>query len=346
MYSPNSHGHTPDCPTNQWSTRWASESQTGELNALKTAITTAMTPEQLNAYVLCFRIEELGQKIRAGDYVPACNSKRSPSPPPEYDISGRRINTRQNRYRQRLEEERQALVDAAINTVPGYQAPRNIRGIQRSLITEKVYIPVKDFPDANFIGQILGPRGQSLTNMNKQSGANIVIRGKGSVKEGKAGQRRGHRSDTAAMMTTDDQQEPLHCLIRADTQEKVNHAKKLVNEVIEAAASTPEEQNQRKRDQLRQLAIMNGTFRDDERQACDNCGQTGHRHYFCTAPRRFVAGVTCYSCNNAGHIARDCPAKSTGPAKLPPWRADRLARRQEATGHDAEFEQLMLEIGQ
>lgn len=305
-----------------------------------------MTPEQLDAYALRFRIEEIGQQLRAGDSAQHPNHTRSPSPPPEYDSSGRRINTRQHRYRHRLEQERQTLVGAALKTIPGYQAPRDFRRIQPSLITEKVYIPFKDFPDANFIGPILGPRGQSLTDMNKQTGANIAIRGKGSVKEGKAGHRRGNRNETAAMMTTDDQQEPLHCLIRADTQEKVDHAKKLVNEVIEAVASTPDEQNQRKRDQLRRLAIMNGTFRDDERQACDNCGQTGHRHYFCTAPRRFVAGVTCYSCNNAGHIARDCPVKTTGPAKLPPWRADRLARRQEATGHDAEFEQLMLEIGQ
>lgn len=326
-------------------TRWGRENQTAQLNGLKTAITTAMTPEQLNAYVLYFRIEELEQKIRVGDYAPASISKRSPSPPPEYNTTGRRINTRQHRYRKRLEEERQTLVDAALNTIPGYQPPRDFRGPQRSLIIEKVYIPVKDFPDVKFIGQILGPRGRSLTEMNNQSGANIAIRGKGSVKEGRAGQLRGRRNDNSAHTITDDQQEPLHCLIRADTQEKVNHAKKLINEVIEAAASAPEDQNQRKRDQLRRLAVMNGTFRDDERQTCNNCGQTGHRHYFCTMPRRFVAGVTCNSCKNAGHIARDCPEKRTGPAKLPPWRADRLAGRQEASGHDDEFEQLMLEIG-
>lgn len=181
--------------------------------------------------------------------APASTSKRSPSPPPEHDASGRRINTRQRRYRQRLEEERQALVGAASNTIPGYQIPRDLGTLQRSLVTEKVYIPVKDSPGVDFIGQILGPRGQSLAGMNNQSGANIVIRGKGSVKEGRArhsgpGGRprsRGHRNPSAA--TIDDQQEPLHCLIRADTQEKVTHAKKLIHDVIETAASAPEDQN-------------------------------------------------------------------------------------------------------
>ncbi|KKY39690.1 putative branchpoint-bridging protein [Diaporthe ampelina] len=304
-----------------------------------------MTPEQLDAYAVRFRIEEIGQTIRAGESAQRTDPERSPSPPPKYDSSGRRINTRQHRYRQRLEEERQTLMGTALNTIPRYQAPRDFRGVPPPLITEKVYIPVKDFPDVKFIGQILGPRGQSLTDMNNQSGANIAIRGKGSVKEGRAAQPRGHRYISAAT-STDDQQEPLHCLIRADTREKVDHAKKLVNEVIEAAASAPEDQNRRKRDQLRQLAVMNGTFRDDERQACGNCGQTGHRHYFCTVPPRSITGVTCHSCKSAGHVARDCAQKGTGPVKVPPWRKDRfLARQQEATGQDDEFEQLMLEIG-
>ncbi|KAK2597946.1 hypothetical protein N8I77_012698 [Diaporthe amygdali] len=179
--------------------------------------------------------------------------------------------------------------------------------------------------------------------MNKQSGANIVIRGKGSVKEGRANHFRGHRNANAA--TTNNQQEPLHCLIRADTQQRVNDAKKLVSEVIEAAAFAPEDKNQRKRDQLRQLAVMNGTFRDDERRACENCGQTGHRHYFCTMPSRFVASVTCLSCKEKGHVTRDCPQKSTGHVKLPPWREERLGQRLKAIDHDDEFEQLMLEIG-
>lgn len=325
-------------------TRWGPESQIAELNGLKTAITTAMTPEQLDAYALRFRIEEIGQKIHAGVPLSYTNSKRSPSPAPEYDTTGRRINTRQHRYRQNLEQERQALVGAASATIPGYKPPRDFDSFKRPLLIEKVYIPVKDFPGINFIGQILGPRGQSLADINNQSCANITIRGKGSVKEGRASHARGHRNDTN-YATDNDQQEPLHCLIRADSQEKVDHAKKLINEVIEAAACPSEDQNQRKRDQLRQLAVMNGTFRDDECRACENCGQTGHRRYFCTMPTRFVANVTCYCCKYAGHVARDCPQKSMGFAKLPPWRKDRLARRTETTGADAEFEQLMFEIG-
>ena len=109
--------------------------------------------------------------------------------------------------------------------------------------------------------------------------AKIAIRGKGSVKEGKG------RSDAAH---TSNQEEDLHCLIMADTEEKVNKAKKLIHEVIETvrlmrktvprlvanryqAASIPEGQNELKRNQLRELAALNGTLRDDENQACQNC---------------------------------------------------------------------------
>lgn len=40
------------------------------------------------------------------------------------------------------------------------------------------------------------------------------------------------------------------------------------------AASIPEGQNELKRNQLRELAALNGTLRDDENQACQNCTST------------------------------------------------------------------------
>jgi hypothetical protein len=64
--------------------------------------------------------------------------------------------------------------------------------------------------------------------MEQDSGAKIAIRGKGSVKEGKG------RSDAAH---ASNQEEDLHCLIMADTEEKVNKAKALVHKVIETVSS-------------------------------------------------------------------------------------------------------------
>lgn len=196
--------------------------------------------------------------------------------------------------------------------------------------------------------------------MESESGAKIAIRGKGSVKEGKG------RSDAAH---TSNQEEDLHCLIMADTEEKVNKAKKLIHNIIETvrksyvcaaefranksnqAASIPEGQNELKRNQLRELAALNGTLRDDENQACQNCGQIGHRKYDCPEQRNFTANIICRVCGNAGHMARDCPDRQRGAN----WRNDDRggfggrapAGRIGAGDHtvDREYESLMQEIG-
>lgn len=56
--------------------------------------------------------------------------------------------------------------------------------------------------------------------MERETGARIVIRGKGSVKEGRG--RTPHASDT----------EPLHVLITADTQESLDKASEMVQALL------------------------------------------------------------------------------------------------------------------
>jgi splicing factor 1 len=184
--------------------------------------------------------------------------------------------------------------------------------------------------------------------METQSGAKIAIRGKGSVKEGKG------KSDAAHSSNLD---EDLHCLIMADTEDKVNKAKELIHNVIETvswrndvaplrnntdppqAASIPEGQNELKRNQLRELAALNGTLRDDENQACQNCGEIGHRKYDCPQQRNFTATIICRVCGNAGHMARDCPDRARGAdfRNLPP-------RRGPENALDNDYENMMKAI--
>lgn len=63
--------------------------------------------------------------------------------------------------------------------------------------------------------------------METESQAKIAIRGKGSVKEGKGKSDAAHASN---------QDEDLHCLIMADTEEKIIKAKKLIHQVIETVS--------------------------------------------------------------------------------------------------------------
>ncbi|PSS16877.1 hypothetical protein M430DRAFT_141353 [Amorphotheca resinae ATCC 22711] len=317
--------------------RWgdATENKAAGLMGLPTAIMANMTSEQLEAYTLHLRIEEISQKLKIDDVVPA-DGDRSPSPPPQYDNFGRRVNTREYRYRKRLEDERHKLIEKAMKVIPNYHPPQDYRRPTKT--QEKVYVPVNDYPEINFIGLLIGPRGNTLKKMETESGAKIAIRGKGSVKEGKG------RSDAAH---TSNQEEDLHCLIMADTEEKVNKAKKLIHNIIETAASIPEGQNELKRNQLRELAALNGTLRDDENQACQNCGQIGHRKYDCPEQRNFTANIICRVCGNAGHMAKDCPDRQRGtswrdaPGGPPGPGAGRIGA---GDAVDREYEQLMQEL--
>ncbi|KAH8888845.1 hypothetical protein GQ53DRAFT_724232 [Thozetella sp. PMI_491] len=350
--------------------RWgdATENKAAGLMGLPTAIVANMTSEQLEAYTLHLRIEEITQKLKIDDVVPA-DGDRSPSPAPQYDNHGRRVNTREYRYRKRLEDERHKLIERAMKTIPNYHPPQDYRRPTKT--QEKVYVPVNDYPEINFsmianpltsltipsplwfdarhaaalprVGLLIGPRGNTLKKMEAESGAKIAIRGKGSVKEGKGKSDAAHSSN---------QEEDLHCLIMADTEEKVNKAKKLIHNVIETAASIPEGQNELKRNQLRELAALNGTLRDDENQACQNCGQIGHRKYDCPEKQNYTANIICRVCGNAGHMARDCPDRQRGTS----WRNDgprpggRIAGPGAGGGGggdavDREYEQLMQELG-
>ncbi|KAG8906320.1 hypothetical protein FRB99_007100 [Tulasnella sp. 403] len=312
-----------------------------EVPGLPTAVSSAgLSVADLDKYAIQVRLEEINRKLRMNDFIPPEN-ERSPSPPPTYDAHGRRTNTREVRYRRRLEEERVKLIDKAVKADPNFRPPAEYHQQKRShRPQEKVYIPVKEFPEINFFGLLVGPRGNSLKKMERESGAKISIRGKGSVKEGKG------RPDAYA----DDSEEDLHCLVMADTEDKVAACVAMINRVIETAASTPEGENDHKRNQLRELAALNGTLRDDENQICQNCGNVGHRKYDCPEQKNYTANIICRGCGSAGHMARDCTQRrgdpngfyngGMGPPPGPGFGGP------PPTKFDSEYDSLMAELGE
>jgi splicing factor 1 len=129
--------------------RWgdASDNKAANLMNLATAVTATMTSEQLEAYTVHLRIEEITQKLKIDDVVPA-DGDRSLSPAPQYDNHGRRINTREFRYRKKLEDERHKLIEKAVKIIPNYHPPSDYRRPTKT--QEKVYVPVNDYPEINF----------------------------------------------------------------------------------------------------------------------------------------------------------------------------------------------------
>ncbi|MED6113913.1 hypothetical protein PIB30_075230 [Stylosanthes scabra] len=126
---------------------------------------------------------------------------------------------------------------------------------------KKLYIPVKEYPEYNFIGLIIGPRGNTQKKMEKESGATILLRGKGSTK---------------ASSKCDSEKEDLHVLIEADNQKSLDAAVGMVEKLL---VPVEEERNEHKREQLKELAQLKATRRDEN--VCSVCGDKGHRQYAC-----------------------------------------------------------------
>eukprot|EP00245_Coleochaete_scutata_P014401 TRINITY_DN6128_c0_g2_i1.p1 TRINITY_DN6128_c0_g2~~TRINITY_DN6128_c0_g2_i1.p1 ORF type:complete len:875 (+),score=203.45 TRINITY_DN6128_c0_g2_i1:65-2626(+) len=224
---------------------------------------------------------------------------RSPSPEPVYDNMGIRINTREFRMREKLTRERQEVIAQLIKKNPNYKPPPDYKPPK---LYKKLFIPVKNHPGYNFIGLIIGPRGNTQKRMEKETGAKIVIRGKGSVKEGRSAmQRRDMKPDPS-------ENEDLHVLVEADTPESLEEAAGMVEKLL---VPVEEGRNEHKRNQLRELAALNGTIRDDE--YCRLCGEPGHRQYECpNKGSTFRADVRCRICGDGGHPTNDCPQRAPG----------------------------------
>jgi splicing factor 1 len=154
----------------------------------------------------------------------------------------------------------------------------------------QLYIPYKDYPDYNFIGLIIGPRGNTQKQMEREFGCKIAIRGKGSVKEGK-GRRDG--------VVDPDSHDDIHVLVQGDNQDSVDRA---ATEVERLLTPIDESENEHKRTQLRELAALNGTLRND------NFWHRGGGEPLSQAAKN----VLCAWCGDRSHPTSDCPRKAAG----------------------------------
>lgn len=144
--------------------------------------------DQWDCLLVRIRLEELNQKLTTQN--PALLEKAalpghapSPEPEPIYDPYGKRLNTREQRWRDKFAEERQQVVERALSLNPLFRVPADYTAAG-SKRTAKLYIPYREHPTYNFIGLILGPRGGTQKRLERQTGAKIVIRGRGSQKPG------------------------------------------------------------------------------------------------------------------------------------------------------------------
>jgi splicing factor 1 len=90
--------------------------------------------------------------------------------------------------------------------------------------------------------------------------------------------------------------------------------------------------------QLRELASLNGTLRDDENQTCLNCGAVGHRKFECPEIHNVTINLVCGICGGHGHATRDCRERNN------PEAAEKAQQRNQKI--DSEYLNLMAELGE
>ncbi|KAL4433587.1 hypothetical protein ABPG75_000028 [Micractinium tetrahymenae] len=258
------------------------------------------------------KLNELNRKLLSGTVDVPPEGERSPSPPPIYDVMGMRLNTREVRYKEKMVKSRNKLIEQLIQRDPTYKPPADYRPERK---WKKIFIPQKDYPGYNFIGLIIGPRGNTQKRMQSETNTKIAIRGRGSVKEGAA---RDPKYDYG-------EDEELHVLITGDRQEDVDAAAAMVERLLQPL---DEEMNEHKKLQLRELAALNGTLKDEQ---------------------------YCFICGDSGHQQSDCPKKAVDVYRLPDqlqskvdeMYAKDVARMNpgEAVKMDSEYKSFLAELG-
>lgn len=136
------------------------------------------------------------------------------------------------------------------------------QGGSSSLVVKKtirVDIPVDKYPTYNFVGRLLGPRGNSLKRVEASTDCRVLIRGHGSIKDPtREGMMRGKPG-------YEHLNEPLHLLVEAELPVEIIDTRLMqAREILEDLLKPVDEsQDFFKQQQLRELAMLNGTLREE-----------------------------------------------------------------------------------
>ncbi|KAK4491818.1 hypothetical protein RD792_002594, partial [Penstemon davidsonii] len=128
--------------------------------------------------------------------------------------------------------------------------------------TIRVDIPVDQYPNYNFVGRLLGPRGNSLKRVEATTDCRVLIRGRGSIKDPAREEMMRGKPGYEHL------NEPLHILVEAELPVEIIDARLMqAREILEDLLNPMDEsQDFYKQQQLRELAMLNGTLRDESSQ--------------------------------------------------------------------------------
>lgn len=247
-----------------------------------------LTEKEIDQFLREQRLEDLHRKIQAHELEDHDPDIRPPSPPPVFDKAGNRLNTRDIRIRKGMTAEYNRLIRYMIKHVEGYLPPVDWKPAK---LLKKIIIPIEKFPQAPFMGVIIGPRGVNHKRLQDTTGCKIFIRGRDIGDK--------WQSDEEAAM-------PQHVHIEGETEEQIVAAERLIEPLLNP--ESPEFEYARTHG-MQQLAMVNGFTLNKAEQRCGICGALGHLGFECpeTNNQNYkMANVVCTICGDKGHVASDC----------------------------------------
>jgi len=282
--------------------RWGGKKKESQLpDELKEVMNSNLNATGTELSLLKIRLQEVTTRLQnpTAYMMSIPENERSPSPQPIYDQKGMRLNTRTHRIRKKLSKDRDEILNRILALNPEFKPPADWK---RPKIEKRIYVPVDEYPDYNFFGLIIGPGGTTIKRLQKETNTRIAIRGKGSFVEGKANR-----------IPQPDDHEPMNVLITGASEENVEKAAKLVQDLLVPVTTS---ENELKAREFRQLAIMSGHVVSTSR--CRICGGAGHPVWKCperSGDRWTPANVQCAICGELSHVTADCKLARNGGRK-------------------------------
>lgn len=192
-------------------------------------------------------------------------------------------------------KERYRLITELLQMCEGYVAPSDYKPPKKHV---KIFIP--ESAEINYIGQIIGPGGQTQRKLEKESHCKIQIRGEGSQNKGSMSAATAARMFERELLDADNDanNEPLHVYLTANSDEHLKVGEAMINAIL------------RQTEEGKNWALMTYDHAAVKRVWCENCGHQGHKFFQC--PEKIMShktNVVCQFCFATSHPTNDCPKR-------------------------------------
>eukprot|EP00477_Mikrocytos_mackini_P001161 GAHX01001244.1.p1 GENE.GAHX01001244.1~~GAHX01001244.1.p1 ORF type:complete len:204 (-),score=51.57 GAHX01001244.1:30-641(-) len=178
------------------------------LTATETELMASLVPQERTKFLISKRIIDLTNKLSSAAFYYTTERKESLNNIDSLDS-----------YKDFIQREIEELKEVVLKEWPDYTFPASNKLPNTYL---KVSIPEEDFPDYNFVGMLIGPKGITQKEIETKTGAKLSIIGT-SIHEESGGKH------TSMHFRSD---EPLYLKINGPSKKNIEAAYKLVKPLL------------------------------------------------------------------------------------------------------------------